>query len=109
MNKLRDSNLKKNIGNLVSLTTSGGVYFGKIIDVNGREIIMNPHRGFRYNEGKKCNLYEMVKEDSFIEVSPHGYYIEPLTQKTLDYFIKTQNEELIKEKEKHEKEKLKDK
>ncbi len=100
--QLRETNLKKNIGNLVSLTTSSGTVYGKIIDVHGREIILNPHRTFRYNEKMGCNIYELVNENSYLEVSSHGYYIEPLTPETLNYFIDKQNQELMKEKKKHE-------
>ena len=86
---------------MITITGNGSVY-GKIKGVEGREITFNPHRAFRYNEKHNCNLYQFVKEDSYLEISPYGYYLEPTNKKTLDYITKSQNEEILKQNKKEE-------
>jgi hypothetical protein len=95
--KRRQSNLEKSIDKWVVINITGnGAFSGKIKEVIGREVTLNPHKAFRYNKEKDCNLYKFVAEDSYLELSPNGYYLEPTNKETLDCYTKKQNEEILK-------------
>jgi len=94
--KKRESNLEKSIGKWVAINIVGnGSAYGKINEVQGREITMNPSRVFRFNKEEGCNLYKLVNEDVYLEVSLNGYILEPTNEDTLDYINKKNNEEIL--------------
>lgn len=95
------SNLEKSLGKWVKLTIIGnGSAYGKISNVEGRNVTFNPHKSYRYNEANACNLFLMLDEDAYLEISPNGYFIEPTTLETLNYEIEKNNQEILKEIEK---------
>jgi hypothetical protein len=95
--KIEKSNLEKCIGKWVILNITGnGTIYGKIKDVNRRDVTFNPHFGIRYNIQENCNLHVCINEDAYLELSPNGYYLEPTNKKTLDCHAKKQNAEIIK-------------
>jgi hypothetical protein len=99
----RRSRLEKSCGRwfFVNITGSGTIV-GYIKSVDGREITFNPYKAMRYNPQYGCNLYELVHEDAFLEISQTGYFLEPTNKETIEYIIKKQNEELLKEMKKRE-------
>lgn len=103
--KKRQSKLEKRLNKWVALTVIGnGTQLGYLKEVDGREITLNPYRGWRYNKEYGFNLYEIVHDDCDIEISPNGYVLEKTNRETIDYSIKELNENIIKEKEKKDSE-----
>ncbi len=82
--------------------TGNGTMVGYIKIVEGREMVLNPHKTMRYNPKYGCNLYELVYEDAPLEISQNGYCLEPTNIETVEYIIKKQNEEILKEMKKEE-------
>lgn len=95
--KKRKSKLEKNIGRWVAISITGnGTSYGKIKEVEGREITFNPYRGIDFDEKYKCNLWKIISEDADLEVSPNGYFIEKFSEKSLKYLVNKNNEEILK-------------
>lgn len=93
----RTNKLEKSIGKWIVVTTVGNEsIYGKIKEVDGRNLTFNPHRAFRYDANKKCNLYKFVNEDSELELTQNGYYLEPTTKETLDYITRENNKEILR-------------
>lgn len=97
--KIDKSNLEKGIGKwgILNIPGNGSIY-GKIKDVNRRDVTFNPYFGIRYSPKENCNLHICVREDAYLELSPNGYYLEPTNKKTLDCYAKKQNMEILKRK-----------
>ncbi|HNZ51726.1 MAG TPA: hypothetical protein PLA60_00055 [Candidatus Pacearchaeota archaeon] len=94
----RKSKLEESINKWFFANITGNITIaGYIKSVEGREITLNPYKTMRYNPQYGCNLYELVHEDAFLEISPNGYFLDPTNEETIEYIIKKQNEEILKE------------
>ncbi len=99
--KRRQNALEKCVNSWIAISIFGnGTQVGYLREINGREITLNPHRGWRYNQEENCNLYELLNENAYLEVSPNGYFIEPTNLKTINYSIMESNEKTIEDKNK---------
>lgn len=95
--KKRESALEKSIDKWIVLNITGnGNVIGFLKEVNGREITLNPYRAWRYDKTHNCNLYTLIKENSYVEVSPNGYLLEPTNLETINYSIQELNEGILK-------------
>ena len=97
--KKRESNLEKSIGKWVSINIAGnGSVQGKVKKVNFRDVTLKSYKGLRYNLDKGCNLYKIVYEKLFVEISPNGYILEIINKETLDYHIQESNKNILESK-----------
>ena len=90
-----DEYMEKFIG--ISVTGSGGAYYGKLTNIDGRRGIytLNPYKGPDIKEGKL--VQKLIKKNRKIEVSGNqGVDIFYCSKKTILKFCEEENEKTTK-------------